>query len=171
MSKLGNIIFLNGLTSASKSSILKELSTRKPLMFYTLGFDLFEETMPPWCADEDRAYAKAILAMYEAVKGFSKQGEDVFIDGLIMNIQGLEHHYDTLLRVFEGYPLKIVQVYCPLEILRERNLRRGDRREDQSYKQSLIAETAVEYWLRLDTSLHSIPECADLLTDALRSLT
>ena len=163
MSNYGNIVFLNGLTSSGKTSIINELVARRTNMFFVLGFDLFEETIPEWAADIQAYYANAIIAMYCAARSFSEQGQDVIIDGLVMNISGLEEHYKILKEIFKGYPLKMVNIHCPLEICRQRNISRGDRNENQSLEQDKIAEKNIEYELCIDTSLHTIKDCADLL--------
>lgn len=163
MNQYGNIVFLNGLTSTGKTSIVNELISRKSHMFFALGFDLFEETIPPWAADQSAAYSQAIIAMYHAARSFSQQGQDVIIDGLIMNIQGLEQHYLTLQSIFAGYPLHIVSVHCPLELCRQRNLLRPDRRENQSLEQSKVAETNIGYSFSINTAKNTVQECVDLL--------
>ncbi len=159
----GNIVFLNGVTSSGKTSIVKELSRRNDILFFNLGYDLFEETIPEWAVGENDNYAIAILAMYEAAKGFSDQGQDVLIDGLIMNMPGLTNHYQRVKAIFEHYPLQIVHVYCPFDICRKRNIIRGDRRIDQSERQWEIAEKNIDYRLVLDTSELTVDDCADII--------
>ncbi len=168
MNNYGNIVFLNGLTSSGKTSIINEIISRKTNIFFVLGFDLFEETIPKWVADVDLYYANAIIAMYYAARSFSEQGQDVIIDGLVMNIDGLEQHYKLLLEIFKGYPLCMVNVHCPLDICKQRNISRGDRRENQSLEQNKIAEKNIEYVLSIDTSVHNVQECADLLVSKIQ---
>lgn len=163
VSDYGNIVFLNGLTSSGKTSIINEIVARKTNMFFVLGFDLFEETIPEWAADIPAYYANAIIAMYYGARSFSEQSQDVIIDGLVMNISGLEEHYKVLKEIFKGYPLKMVDIHCPLDICRQRNISRGDRRENQSFEQDKIAEKDIQYDLSIDTSLHTVKESADLL--------
>ena len=79
--KKGRIVYLSGLTSTGKSSIVKALQARTDCLWCALGFDLFEEALPVWAADDSALYAKAIRAMYAAAKSFSDQGLDVLIDG------------------------------------------------------------------------------------------
>ena len=81
----GRIVYLSGLTSTGKSSIVKALQSRSDHLWCALGFDLFEETLPVWAADDSALYARAIRAMYAAAKSFSDQGLDVLIDGLLMD--------------------------------------------------------------------------------------
>lgn len=159
----GTIIFLSGLTSTGKTSMIRELIDRREYLFYVLGFDLFEDTIPYYASDRNACYSKAIISMYHAARSLSDQGQDVIIDGLIFNIEGLEAHYKTLRGIFEGYPLKIVHMDCPLEVLRQRNISRGDRRENQSLEQSKLAAADVDYFLEIDSSKMSTPACADEL--------
>ncbi|ABX43973.1 chloramphenicol phosphotransferase CPT family protein [Lachnoclostridium phytofermentans] len=159
----GRIIFLNGVTSTGKTSIVNEIFTREGELYYALSYDLFEETIPEWAVDEGTHYSEAIIAMYYAACGFSSQGRDVLIDGLIMNLPGLEEHYKKLKQIFEGYPLQIVEVYCPLEICRKRNIECGDRAENKSEIQMEIMEKNITYNYTIDTSRLSVAECADLI--------
>ena len=159
----GTIIFLNGLTSTGKTSICEELAGRELYSFFVLGFDMFEETIPDWSYTDER-YAKAIIAMYHAARSFSDQGQDVIIDGLIMKIPGLENHYEIIKQIFEGYPLKIIDVFCSMEILRQRNIERGNRRENQSLEQSKHLENNVDFLFQIDSGKYSVKECVDMLT-------
>lgn len=142
----------------------RELTARRKYAFFVLGFDLAEETIPEWSYTDAR-YAQAVLAMYHAAHSLSDQGQDVIIDGLIMQMDGLEHHYDTLRRIFEGYPLILVDVYCPLEQLRQRNLARGDRWENQSELQSQKVVDEIHFACRIDSGRLSVPECVDRLLE------
>lgn len=162
MVEKGKIIFLSGLTSTGKTSICKELERRKQYSYFILGFDLFEETIPEWSYTDER-YAKAIIAMYYAAKSFSDQGQDVIIDGLIMIFSGLDHHYALLKEIFEGYPLIIINVHSDMNILRQRNIERGDRRENQSEMQSLCVDKDVKYDYHINSGIHNIEECTDML--------
>ncbi len=165
MKDYGNIVFLNGLTSTGKTSIINEIILRKTKLVFVVGFDLFEKTIPTWAAANNVYYSNAIIAMYHAARSFSEQGRDVIIDGLVMNIDGLNQHYQKLLEIFEGYPLKIVNIHCPLEVCRQRNILREDRRENQSLEQSKIAENSIEFVLSIDTNIHTVQECADFILD------
>ncbi|MDE6874244.1 MAG: chloramphenicol phosphotransferase CPT family protein, partial [Lachnospiraceae bacterium] len=52
---------------------------------------------------------------------------------------------------------------CPLDICRKRNIIRGDRYESQSDEQHGLMAENIEYSLRVDTSLCSAAECADMI--------
>ena len=160
----GKIVFLSGLTSTGKTSICKELEKRKQYSYFVMGFDLFEETIPEWSYTDER-YAKAIIAMYHAARSLADQGENVIIDGLIMNFHGLDHHYALLKEIFKGYPLKIIDIHCDMDTLRQRNIKRGDRRENQSETQRLRVDKDIIYDYHIDSGIYSIEECTDMLIE------
>jgi chloramphenicol 3-O phosphotransferase len=60
-----------------------------------------------------------------------------------------------------------VEVYCPLEICRKRNVERGDRAEDQSDWQNELMAKNIHYSCSVDTSLHRSEECAQMIIEAL----
>ncbi len=53
------------------------------------------------------------------------------------------------------------EVYCPLEVCRQRNIIRGDRYENQSQEQYEIMAKDIRYSARVDTSACSAHECAE----------
>ena len=54
----------------------------------------------------------------------------------------------------------MVEVFCPLEECRRRNIARGDRGENQSHEQNEIMNKTVKYDFCVDTSVDSAIECA-----------
>jgi len=60
-----------------------------------------------------------------------------------------------------------VEVYCPLEICRERNIARGDRFENQSQEQFELMAENIMYSMRVDTSVMSSTECAEAIVKEL----
>ncbi|MDE6673310.1 MAG: chloramphenicol phosphotransferase CPT family protein, partial [Acetatifactor sp.] len=66
-------------------------------------------------------------------------------------------------------PLDIVEVYCPLEICRQRNIDRGDRYETQSEEQHALMAENIAYSVRVDTSVQSPEKCADTIVSKLFS--
>lgn len=75
----------------------------------------------------------------------------------------IKPHYEQLKTILKDNPLDIVEVYCPLEICRERNIARGDRFENQSQEQFELMAENIEYSMRVDTSVMSSAECAEAI--------
>ena len=159
----GRIIFLNGVTSSGKTTIVEALQARKDVFFYVVANDLFEEMIGEEYLREDywKYLGEVIIMMYHTAKLFSDMGKNVIIDGILVEREGVEPHYARLLDILKDNPLDVVEVYCPLEICRERNIARGDRYESQSEEQAALMAKDIRYSMRVDTGVSSPEECAD----------
>lgn len=87
----------------------------------------------------------------------------MLIDGILVERKELVPHYRQLLEIMKDNPLDLVEVYCPLEICRQRNILRGDRYESQLVEQAELMAKDIVYKLRVDTSRHSAEECAETI--------
>ncbi len=167
--KKGRILFLNGVTSAGKTSIVDALQNRDDIFFYVVANDLFEQTIGEKYLQEDywKYLSEAIVLMYHTAKLFSDMGHNVIIDGILVEQPRLKPHYQRLKEIFCDNPLDIVEVSCPLEICRQRNLRRGDRYENQSQEQYDIMAEGISYSCRVETDKYSPEECAAQIVERL----
>ncbi len=167
--KKGRIVFLNGVTSAGKTSIVEALQARRDVFFYVVANDLFEQMVGEDYLREDywKYLSEAVLLMYRTAKLFSDLGKNVLIDGILVEREGLRPHYQRLTEILKGNPLDIVHVDCPLGVCRQRNLARGDRYETQSEEQAELMAKDIRYSLRVDTSRLSPEQCADAILQAL----
>ncbi len=165
----GRIVFLNGVTSAGKTSIVEALQSRTDVFFYVVANDLFQEMVGERYLKENywKYLSDVILMMYHTAKLYSDMGKHVLIDGILVEREEIKPHYKQLREIMKDNPLNIVEVFCPLEICRQRNLLRGDRFENQSQEQYTLMAEGIEYSLRVDTSSSTPEECADQI---LRSL-
>jgi adenylylsulfate kinase/chloramphenicol 3-O phosphotransferase len=105
--------------------------------------------------------------MYHTAKLFSDMGKNVIIDSILVEREGIAPHYDRMKEILQDNPLDIVEVFCPLEICRQRNIYRGDRYVTQSEKQAKLMATGIQYSIRVDTSKLSPDECSDAILKAL----
>ena len=165
----GRIIFLNGVTSAGKTSIVEALQERDDVFFYVVANDLFQEMVGEKYLRENywKYLSEVILMMYHTAKLYSDMGKHVLIDGILVEREEIKPHYRQLLEIMQDNPLDVVEVYCPLDICRERNIKRGDRYEEQSAEQHELMAEGIRYACRVDTSLHSPDECAEMIVRAL----
>lgn len=165
----GRIIFLNGVTSAGKTSIVEALQERDDIFFYVVANDLFQEMVGEKFLQENywKYLSEVIIMMYHTAKLYSDMGKNVLIDGILVEREEIKPHYRQLLEILKDNPLDVVEVYCPLDICRERNIARGDRFESQSDEQQELMAKNIEYALRVDTSLHSPAECAEMIVKGL----
>jgi len=165
----GRIIFLNGVTSSGKTSIVEALQEQENPFFYVVANDLFQEMVGERFLRENywKYLSEVILMMYHTAKLYSDMGKNVLIDGILVEREELKPHYNQLREILRDNPLDIVEVYCPLEICRQRNIARGDRYEDQSREQQELMSGEIVYSLRVDTSRYTARECARIILDRL----
>ena len=167
--KKGRIIFLNGVTSAGKTSIVEALQERDDIFFYVVANDLFQEMVGEKFLRENywKYLSDVIIMMYHTAKLFSDHGRNIIIDGILVERPEITPHYGQLKEILKDNPLDIVEVYCPLDICKRRNIERGDRYETQSEEQSMLMAKNISYSMKVDTSIYSPPECADAIVKEL----
>ena len=165
----GKIIFLNGVTSSGKTSIVEALQERRDQFFYVVANDLFQEMVGEQYLEEDywKYLSEVIIMMYHTAKLYSDLGKNVLIDGILVDRDEIKPHYEKLMEIMKDSPLSIVEVYCPLDICRQRNIERGDRYESQSDEQAELMSKDIKYTMRVDTSKNSPAECAEQIVKTL----
>ena len=165
----GRIIYLNGVTSSGKTSIVEALQARRDVFFYVVANDLFQEMIGEDYLQEDywKYLGEVILLMYHTAKLFSDMGKNVLIDSILVEREGIAPHYERMKEILRDNPLDIVEVRCPLEICRQRCIDRGDRYETQPEEQAALMAKDIRYSFRVDTDRLSPEECADAILKAL----
>ena len=167
--KKGPIIYLNGVTSSGKSSIAEAL--RQYMDFYYLSDDLFEDHIadtPDYGAEGYwEKLSEAVFLMYRTAALFSDHGKTVVIDSMLLELPAFSPHYKRVLEIYKEHPLFVVDVHCPLDICRQRNLARSDRGEFQSQEQAAAMAQNIRYDLHLDTSAMTPDQCAREITSKL----
>ncbi len=161
----GRIIYLNGVTSSGKTSIVEALQARRGVFFYVVANDLFQEMIGEEYLKEDywKYLGEVIIMMYHTAKLFSDMGKNVIIDSILVERDGIAPHYERMREILHDNPLDIVEVFCPLNICRQRNIDRGDRYPSQSDEQAALMAKDIAYSMRVDTGRLSPEECADVI--------
>lgn len=161
----GRIIFLNGVTSSGKTSIVEALQDREDCYFYVVANDLFEQMIGERFLRENywQHLSRVILLMYHTAQMFSDMGHDVLIDGILVERPEIAPHYQQMMDILGENPLSIVEVACPLEICRERNIARGDRYETQSQEQADLMSKNISYAMTVHTDKNTPEECAEAI--------
>ena len=159
----GRIIFLNGVTSAGKTSIVEALQYQENIFFYVVANDLFQEMVGENYLRKNywKYLSEVIIMMYQTAKLYSDMGKNLLIDGILVEREEIKHHYYQLLEILKDNPLDIVEVYCPLDICRQRNISRENRYETQSQEQYDLMTKNIKYSVKVDTSIYSSEECAE----------
>jgi len=161
----GRIIFLNGVTSSGKTSIVEALQDRDDCYFYVVANDLFQEMVGERFLRENywEHLSRVIILMYHTAKLYSDMGHDVLIDGILVERLELAPHYQQLMDILKDNPLFIVEVACPLEVCWKRNIARGDRYENQSAEQAELMARDIRYAMTVHTDKNTPEECAEAI--------
>lgn len=162
MSK-GKIVFLCGVTSSGKTSIVDAILNISQEFFYVVANDLMVQMVGDRYLSEnyEKYEGKVVYYMYHMAKLLSDFGENVLIDGCMLETPDWPKHYETVKETFKESPLYMVQVFCTLDICRKRNTGRDDRYEYQSEKQWEVWNKDVEYDMKVETHIHTSEECAE----------
>jgi len=167
--KQGRILFLNGLTSSGKTTLVEALQSRREVYFYVLANDLFEQMVGEDYLREDywKHLAPVILLMYRTAAMLSDLGHHVLIDGILVERPEIAPHYRQLMDIIGDRPMDVIDVSCPVEVCEARNAARSDRWAGQSAEQAALMNKDIRYSLRVETDKYSPAECADQILRAL----
>jgi len=166
----GNIIYLNGVTSTGKTSISCELQRQSEKLIYNLSNDMMAAIINRERYHKDYwiTLFNAIYVMYDVAVMLSDKGHDVIVDGMVVNPPGISGHYEHMQNVFRDSNLVLVEVYCPLEECRRRNIARGDRREFQSQEQYDTMVLDVVHSMTVNSFENDSATCAAQILEFIR---
>lgn len=167
-----DIIFLNGTSSAGKTTVAKCLVDKLDGLWLhvTLNaiFDLMPRkflSLPEW---GDRIDWDTFLTGFHAVVAKLPQtGYPVILDHVCTQRRWLHQ----CARMFSDYALLYVGVTCPLPELRRREQQRGDRKIGIAEEHLAAYETARPFDIEVDTGANTPEECADLIVASIPKLT
>jgi len=176
--KPGTIIILNGTSSSGKSSILKALQEILDEPYLDAGIDKFIWMLPDrylerplW--DDVLGLANQagelghhlIFGMHQTIEVLSKCGLNVIADHVLVE----EIWWQDCIQRFSKLPAYLIGIRCPLLVVEEREKSRRNRTLGQARLQFDIVHGKGIYDLEVDTSLHSIEECAMLIKNKVNS--
>lgn len=159
----GNIIILNGVSSAGKSSLSKEIVKFLPDYFHFSidDFDTLIERM------EERSIERLIPVptetfFHQSIAMFSDQGVNLIVDHVLYDEETITDAYKTL----SDNLVYFVGVHCPLEELERRERERGDRRIGQARQQlQFVHQQNENYDLEVDTFINGAEKSAQAIAD------
>lgn len=162
----GKIIFLNGVSSSGKTTLAKLLQKNLDKPYYWIANDTFCDMIPSkfWDEDYQKASFHAFHLMNNTIKMFSDKGENVIVDHVILN----EGNYDLLkdcVEVLHNNPVFFIHVICPIEELRSREKKRGDRDIGQAESQLPLLNPQEAYDLTVDTTEECASKIIPLISD------
>jgi chloramphenicol 3-O phosphotransferase len=176
------VIVLNGVGSVGKSSTARALQAIAARPFLHVAMDAFIQMMPMklvghgdglvFDKGEEEGFPsieirtgpvleRALVGMRHAVAALADQGNDLIVDEVML---GDEHReYRALLA---QHDLRFVGLFATLEVLEERERRRGNRELGLSRWQYGRVHNGIDYDLTLDTAQTSPTENAAHICEA-----
>ena len=160
----GQIILLNGPSSSGKSTLAKALQVliqeKRSESYEVVSIDDFMNTDPMETIYEDGVYAVS-GDLCERVLEILRTGSGVIIDHVITS----KRIFRQLKEMLHAYPLCLIHITCPLEVLRERERARGDRCIGSAEASAEYLFPAEGYDLTVDTGMKSAEENASLILE------
>lgn len=177
MINTGTVIFLNGTSSAGKTSISNELMQTLNEDFIYLSVDnaiagvndmLMSMFGKQITRDEIRTIEHeemienpVISLFHHYIMAFSRIGKNVIVDHVLIDRSWLEECIKLLHNTQAFY----IGVHCPLEELERRERERGDRPIGLAKAQFEMVHKHSRYDFEVNTSDNSITECANMIKD------
>ncbi len=173
------VIFLNGCTSAGKSSIARALQAALETPYLLTGIDDAFAMIPLRYHNHPEGFQfvredeglvqlafgdvgwQTLHAHQIAVAALASHGIHLILDEVVLT-ESLRREW---LRLLEGVPVHYVGVHCELAELERREKARGDRMIGQARGQFDQVHQGMRYDLTIDTT-HQSPEAAAALIAA-----
>lgn len=168
----GKIIILNGTSSSGKTSILRILQNLLEEPYLEAGIDKFIFMLPKrylerplWddvlglASSAGETGRQLVSGMHQVIKTLSLSGINVLADHVLVEPGWVRECSEQ----FHGLPAYLVGLYCPLEVLEERERSRNNRTLGQARTQYPLVHAHGIYDLIVDTSIASPEECAALI--------
>lgn len=170
----GKVIYLNGVTSTGKTTISNAIQNMANTNFYHMSFDMFQQMISMKFLHENywKYLSEAIIATYHTAKTLSDMNINVIIDGMLLEMPEFQlnyqkSHYEIFKSIFSDSPVLLIEVFCPMEECRKRNIERGDRGVDQSDWQNDNMAKNIEHDFSVNTFVNSSNVCAELILNKL----
>ena len=173
----GKIIFLNGVSSAGKTTLAKTLQSRLTEPFYMLSNDMFCDMAPEkfWDINAEKTGGTALSGLHHTIKTFSDIGINSIVDHVLLKANGTTYNItnnkgdmEECVELLHDYTVLFVHVICSdLEELRRREKERGDRNIGQGESQLPQLNPQDTYDITVDTFSNSTEECADKIIEML----
>lgn len=175
---MSTVIFINGTSSSGKTSLLKALQKKLQEPYLDMGIDKFIWMLPSRYLDRplwDEVLGKALHAgpvgltlfsgMHHAIAAAASRGNNVIADHAFVE----KAWVDECASLFAGMNAYLIGLYCPLEVLEQREKDRKDRTLGQAGLQFDVIHKYTKYDLELDTSKLTTEECADNVIERLKT--
>lgn len=161
----GRIIFLNGTSSAGKSTLAHALRAQldEPFSLYAsdqLADAGFRPIDPRYRADGRERFFDGF---HRSIAGFAEAGNDLIVEHIVEQ----QSWADQLAELTRNFDVFWVGVHAPLTILERREHERGDRQVGEA-AYHLKTHDYCRYHIEVDTTTRPIEQVAAVVAEAWR---
>ena len=160
-----------GTSSSGKTALAKELQTLLDDYFLHVCFDTFYQMLParfkPTTPADYKYVERVHLGFEYSIPALAKGGNRLIVDYPF-------HYGDSLPRCLDlisGYTVLYVGVFCPIDVLEQREAARGDRKVGLAGYQSERVHQNSEYDVEVDTHQLSPNQPAQKIASAPETIT
>jgi len=183
--KTGTIILLNGPSASGKSSLQKIFQKIDDELYLTIGIDNFFDVILPDVGDDGTSVKnneiirwveftqddqnhplislyvgpagyRVIKGMHRAIAAYAEQNNNIIMDYILYDQKWLP----DLVNALKDYKVYLVGIYTPLEIIEQRESKRGTSPIGHARSHYHTVHENMIYDLTLDTSLNTPEELA-----------
>lgn len=160
------VIFLNGVSSAGKSSIARALQASLDQPYLHVAIDSFEDMLPDRYAEDGEfawpvIFPRMLAGMHRSFAALAEAGNNLIVDHVMVHRDGWASSLADCLTLLAPYRVYFVGVRCPLDELLRREQERGDRFVGTAARQFPLVHLHGLYDLEVDTSQASATACAE----------
>ena len=163
VAQLGRIVLLNGPSSSGKTTVARATRDLVGQNCVVLSIDDLYPVVHPKRRNDWQLFLSLSQVLFTSAAAFGNLGFDVVLDTVF---ERPECHHAYVTACGPLHPL-LARVECPLEVLIERERKRGDRRIGLAADQFTRIHGGYDYDLSVDTSVQSPELCARTIANAL----
>lgn len=166
------IILLNGVSSAGKSSIARALQGSLDAPYLHVCIDTFEEMMPnrhEFVGEfgKERVFQKMLSGFHHSLGAIARCGNNMIVDHVLVEGEEPQNWVSECLSQLELFDVFFVGVRCGLPELERRERERGDRPAGLAKWQHTRMHRTVVYDFEVDTSAATPHACAEAIIAAM----
>ncbi|GEM44710.1 chloramphenicol phosphotransferase CPT family protein [Deinococcus cellulosilyticus] len=152
----GQIILLNGASSAGKSTLCRAIQAQidQPFLQFSLDFFFFRGEVLPDRRDSEGPFSWPVMrpklfeGYFNCLSGLLDAGNNLVVDYIVETREQLA----ALVQRLSAFDVFYVGVHCPLEELERRELQRGDRRPGDARMDFQTVHTFSGYDFEVDST-------------------
>ena len=160
------ILFLNGVSSAGKTSIARVLQRTLPQPYLHVQLDSFEAMLPErydegGAFDWQALFPRALSGFHHSIAALATAGDHLIVDHVTVYREGWHSSLIECAYVLIPFRAYLIGVQCSLDELRRREIARGDRYLGTAARQFDRVHRYGNYDFEVDTSTTAAEICAE----------